>query len=532
MPKSNAFPPIIFTCDGWIMGAVKDLSRGDLREQMIDGYAGTGGAFGWSIGDHEVYHFETKVGEILGDFEGSDQGVDSFVHSTIPDIVNTTRDNVRNLTVSCGGPMTALVDLCSEAGIPFFPRIRMNSHYLVDVAHPGYGRFRRENPHLLIGRPEEELAEGTVEYGLRTGKNYAFPEVREYMKEVIFECFERWDVDGIELDFMRHPGYFRIEEAFSNRYLMTDLVQVVREKMLEVGRERSKKLTLIVRVPPTVEDSTRVGLDVVPWIEEELIDIVVVGGGFIPFETPVDEFVEAAKGADCLVYGCIEATRYTQPENLRALAYRWWQDGADGIYLYNFYTMSGEWNKATYDELSDPIAIARMNKRYELDLAGPFFPCSGHGCGFRYASPSTQMPVVLDETTEAGPVVILRIADDIERASKEGALKPCGLRLVVNNLTAEDELEVLVNGDRLPWEAARVCFDGWTTLQVESTFWGKYPTSLVQTHVDGTMVEFDLETPLLAQGENRVEVKAKPRAGRKKQVAVQDIRIDIRYKDG
>ena len=32
---------------------------------MIDGYAGTGGSFWWSIGDHEVYQFETQQGEIF-----------------------------------------------------------------------------------------------------------------------------------------------------------------------------------------------------------------------------------------------------------------------------------------------------------------------------------------------------------------------------------------------------------------------------------------------------------------------------------
>ena len=40
-----------------------------------------------------------------------------------------------------------------------------------------------------------------------------------------------------------------------------------------------------------------------------------------------------------LIYGCIEATRYCDTLNLRALASRWLRDGAAGIYLYNFFTM-------------------------------------------------------------------------------------------------------------------------------------------------------------------------------------------------
>ena len=38
--------------------------------------------------------------------------------------------------------------------------------------------------------------------------------------DVILETIERFDVDGVELDFMRHPGYFKVEQAISNAYLM------------------------------------------------------------------------------------------------------------------------------------------------------------------------------------------------------------------------------------------------------------------------------------------------------------------------
>ena len=43
------------------------------------------------------------------------------------------------------------------------------------------------------------------------------------MASIAVELVSRWDVDGIELDYMRHPAFFRIEEAYPNRYLMTDL---------------------------------------------------------------------------------------------------------------------------------------------------------------------------------------------------------------------------------------------------------------------------------------------------------------------
>ena len=159
------------------------------------------------------------------------------------------------------------------------------------------------------------------------------------MASIIVELISRFDVDGIELDYMRHPGYFRIEEAYANRYLMTDLIRFVREQMDAVSASKGKELDLIVRVPPTIRDCTRVGLDVTTWIQDELVDVMIAGGGFIPFETPVHEFVAAAEGTGCLIYGAMEALRGTVDElTLRAVAARYLEQGVQGLYLFNFYS--------------------------------------------------------------------------------------------------------------------------------------------------------------------------------------------------
>ena len=336
--------------------------------------------------------------------------------------MDTISQNVRALIQESGGPLTALSTLCREASLQFFPRVRMNSHYEIDPRNPAYGRFRRERPHLLISQPHEEPPEGSLPWGLGTGKDYAFPEVRDYMASIIIETFKRFDVDGVELDFMRHPGCFRPEQAFQNRYLMTDLIERVRHRLDEVAAERNNALKLAVRVPPTLYDSARIGLDVEQWIRRELVDMVIVGGGFIPFETPIREFVEAAQGSHCLIYGCIEATRHIDDAAVRALAARWISHGAAGIYLYNFYTMYPEWNQRIAQDLSDPSRLDRLDKRYELDRAGPLHPSKGHGGAFRYASPSTQLPVTLRPAPHSGgPRFTIEITDDLASASADGA---------------------------------------------------------------------------------------------------------------
>ena len=137
MAHDRKAPPIIFTDDGWIFTAEKNVTVADLKEKVVDGYAGTGGALWWSTGDHEVYQFETEIGERFGDeSSGLDATAPSFVHSATPGVEEQLAANLQGLIAECGGPLTALARLCREAQIPFFPRVRMNSHYVIDPIPP------------------------------------------------------------------------------------------------------------------------------------------------------------------------------------------------------------------------------------------------------------------------------------------------------------------------------------------------------------------------------------------------------------
>lgn len=534
MTVSPDAPKVIFTDDGWILSATEPpLTVEKLKEEVVDSHNWPGGALWWSIGDHEVYHYETEIGEIIGEaIEGLDEGTYSFVHSDTPGVIGKIAANVRALKDECGGPVTALSKLCREAGLQFFPRVRMSSHYEIDPRNPAYGRFRRDNPELLIGKPGEELAVGSLPWGQRTGLNYAFPEVREYMRRIIFETFERFDVDGVELDYMRHPGVFRSDEAYQNRYLMTDLIETVHKRLKEVGAERGRDLQLAVRVPPTLADSVRIGLDVERWIRDGLVDIVAVGGGFISFETPIREFVEAAEDSGCQIYGCIEATRHLDDDAVRALAARWLSHGATGIYLYNFYTIYPEWNKRIAEEVSDPVLLERVNKRYEMGQAGPLYPSRGHGGAFRYASPSTSLPVTLRPTFDgSGPEFSMEIVDDLDSAIADGALEACRLTLRFEDLSAQLEIEVTINGTTLPRRSGADAVDGWTRPGITPYFWMEYPAYPEEQTFEGKSLSFDLDSPPLRRGENCIAVSIVSPDGDERTTAKLDhVELEVAYK--
>ena len=508
--KTTKERPIIFTDDGWVMSHEPPLTPEIIREKMVGAFADTPASLWWSVGDHEVYAYETQVGEIIGE---------GYELSELPDDYRTVVTNLRHLMDTAGGPLSVLVDSCREAGLEFFPRVRMNSHYAKDPSAPEYGRYRIDHPELLIGRPGEEIPEGSIDWDVRTGLDYTFPEVRDYMYSIITELFERFDVDGLEMDFNRHPTFFRREEGFQNRYLMTDLIGRVRTRMREVEAERGRPLELAVRVPPTLADSRRIGLDVAEWISEGLVDIVTAGIGWIPFEMPIREFVEAAEGTGVQVYGCIEALRPTVDDNaLRAAAFRYHQAGA-GVYLYNFFNMPAEWNRRMLNQLSDPRAMARLNKRYELDHTDRIaYP--GHGGAFRNAVPAVQLPVALHQTlTGRGPVLRLEIADDLEEARRDGALDRCVLGLLLDGFSPLDELDVRVNNEALPWSTSRTAFTG------GGAAW---------PHLEGRRsIQYDLDCPPLQQGVNEVEVRLASYGPRPAAPAVLiGLEVSVSYGDG
>ncbi len=523
MPRSGKTRRVLSNDDAWILGfSEHPLTPEEMWDKMIGPHEGSPiDGFLWSIGGHDVYDFETNIGERFG------QSYDELDEPR-------QRDKAANLSYlieNHGGPVTVISELCRKAGMDFFPSVRMNEHYDMDVASPGYSRLRRERPELLIGRVGEDLAAGTLDWGIRTGLNYAFPEVRSYMSSIIIELLERFDVDGIELDFMRHPAFFRVEEAYSKRYLMTDLVRYVRQRMDELGAERGRPLDLIVRVPPTLADSARIGLDAETWIKEGLVDILVAGGGFIPFEMPIGGFVETAKGTGCLVYGCLEALRPAVDElTLRAIAARYWDAGVDVLYLFNFYSMSSDWKRDVLGRLTDRGTLAGLDKRYEMDKSGRFKPTSQLGFSFRNAIPLTQIPVGL-ETTLSGRGAVLRmdIADDVEGAKASGVSARCTLGLLFENLGADDEIEVNLNGTPLVWADGEKSSGGWSRVAYEDG-WNIYPSRTKVDTEPGASVEFEVGAPPLKHGANEIEVRLVERDnGHDEELVLKDVRVWVSY---
>ena len=516
--------------DGWLLGECgPPLTPEDLRDRMVATYESTPvDTLLWSVGGNEVYQYETEVGDINGEGRRLDSLSERRVHEIIMGLI---REH--------GGPLTAMARVCREAGMGLFPSLRMNQHYEIDPSSPQYSRLRREHPEWLIGRGDEELTPYSIEWGIRTGLDFTVPQVREHLLAIICELFERFDVEGVELDFQRHPGYFRIDAGYSSRYLITDLIRRAHARMDVVNEKGDRRVELAVRVPETLADAARIGLDMAEWIEEGIVDIVIVGGGFVPFGMRIEEFVEAARGTSTRVFGCIESMRpAADDEAIRAIASRIWSAGADGVYLFNYWSRSVEWKRRVLNQIGSPEALAGLDKRYEVDHTDRVMGPSQIGGAFRHGHPPIQLPVTLEPTyRNRGPLLRLPVADDLASARDEGCLAACTLRLRLERFAAGDRLGLLLNGEEVPWGSADVSYEGWSDTThaqsyggAERTGWRRSPWHFEDIAEPAAVVELDVGCPPLRQGENRLEV-ALVRDGGEQGVPVilRDVELDVRF---
>jgi hypothetical protein len=509
---------IISNDDGWVITNTTGPSTPKtVADKMVATYAGSPiGGVSWCVGSNETYEFETQVGERTGDaYEYYETPRETWLHR-----------NLNSFIESCGGPLTEINRQFAEAGIDVFPSMRMNTHYDIAYSSPEHGQFRRDHPEWLIGQPYEEIPFPTLERAIARGVDYKFPGVREHMLKIATELIERFDVAGIELDYFRHPAFFRIEEAYANRYLMTDFIRQVRRRLDEVGKDRGKHLDLLVRVPSSPYDSKRIGLDIELWIKEGLVDIVAAGGGFLPFEQPIREFVEIANGADCLIYGSLESMRWSLDEEvLYALAARFWEAGVDGLYLFNYFNIPNEWKRRVLGNMVDRDKLPRLDKQYELDYT--IDSKHAHGGAFRYASAWASLPVIMEETQPGGgSALTLDIADDVEGAKLEGVLESCSIGLGVVNLAEDDELDVRLNGRSI--SRIEISYEGWTCM----VFDGKvYHTTMSQVTEKGKLITFDATDIPVIKGANELIVRfIKGKSPRFKPVTLKEVRLNIRYR--
>ncbi|MCZ6679779.1 MAG: hypothetical protein O7E52_21315 [Candidatus Poribacteria bacterium] len=343
-------------------------------------------------------------------------------------------------------PPKIVVPAAKKCGVDIFYSFRLNDCHDSFSHARLLATFKVDHPEWTIGAGHPE-----VHPSVHRNLNFAVPEVRELKFAVIEEIFREYDFDGLEIDFLRSPPYFIPGQEPENAHLLTQFLDRVRGHLNQRGKERGRPITLAVRVDGTLAACRLDGFDVPTWVQERLMDIVILGSGNLDHE--VEAFKKLIDGTGIRVYPCVYGWPSGYNVNLgfahseemfRALASNYWYQGADGIYTFN-------WNAHSYvhrpeehsqfahqiqllREIDEPTAMQGKDKFYAAD---------------RLLQPKPMLPhnwlhAVLPETLEHGKQVdvSVMVAEDF---TKSPAPRTISLSVTYSDLAEASQVDITLN---------------------------------------------------------------------------------------
>ena len=344
------------------------------------------------------------------------------------------------LVRAVGDPMAAVFQRCHEKGVSAGVSYRMNdTHYAQLQDHYHFTEFCVDHRAWRIPR------DGW--YG--GGFDFAIDEVRGQAVELLREHCEHFDLDVLEMDFLRHPCFFRKEVARPDRLdMMSEVVGQVREHAAAAGRRRGRPIRVQARVPSTVSACETVGLDVRTWAREGWVDALVAAPPYsMEFDIPVEEFLALDPTGRMAVYAGLEKLispegypgRHLGIQEVRGAIAKHARRGAAGVHFFNGFAWDPELEMAALDEARDPGRLAGKSKHYLLTLTSRLQPG---------ATMQTPLPAEVPAGENAAPLHIdFRVPDDLRSHPPHAMQFSMQLRDMDPEQSAN--LRITVNGQAL-----------------------------------------------------------------------------------
>jgi hypothetical protein len=271
-------------------------------------------------------------------------------------------------------------------GISPWLSMRMNDiHNVDDEACYIHSEFWRSHPELRrVPWRFSEWADRALDYGR--------PEVRAYHLALVRELLERYDCDGLELDWMRFGFHFRPGHEHQGVALLTEFTAAVREFADTWQARRGHPIRLAARVPSRPQTAYDLGMDAVTWARRGLVDRLVITPFWATIETDMplelwrsllaDTQTELAAGLELLVrpYPAYQGPLFNSIETVRGAAASFLQRGADLIYLFNYMDSETAMQGADRDyipmlrEIGSLATLAAKPRRHIVTYADTWAP--------------------------------------------------------------------------------------------------------------------------------------------------------------
>ncbi len=348
-----------------------DMTREGL-ERLVDFYAAPGTVKGILFCTNvQRALYDSNVWERFRDINGDDPLI----------------TNLRLLSERGIDHFSVWLDRCRHHGIEGWLTMRMNDcHGLQEFLTPGNTHFMGTWPSKLWQEKTEwHRAPYRRERSWEYAFNYNLPEVRAHHLALVEEIFERFDMDGFELDWLRWGMILTPGSERESWEVLTDFVRRVRELADRAEKRVGHRIKLAHRVPPDPQICLNFGFDVAAWAREGMADMVDLssflgnGGydppvklwrGMLPENTHLNLYISANASSH-------PSDRAFGYEFLYGGASAAWSCGVDGVYLFNeCYRESDnpELLKYMLSHIDSPESLDRTVRRYAVTFQVTVIP--------------------------------------------------------------------------------------------------------------------------------------------------------------
>ncbi len=263
-----------------------------------------------------------------------------------------------------------------KIGIRPWTSIRMNDIHETDREDSIlFSDFYRKN--RTKNRAAHRGAIGYYEYAL----DYMQKEVRDYYLTVIEEALERFDTDGLELDFMREIYSIGIGREYEGIAVINDFMRNVYEMVKNMEKKRGHAIKIAVRLPDSPEKALRLGFDVFDWVENGYVDLIVPTSRWSTsdHDMPIDVWKKIFKNKPVTIAAGMEILMDAYNRRGRKYLFNTYEtavanscaylfSGADAIYLFNYMD-------AIQESVNGSSLLMGDTYRKFLSLAGDYERC-------------------------------------------------------------------------------------------------------------------------------------------------------------
>ena len=337
---------------------------------------GKPGVFAFDAGQTESVLYRSEVATYLSKYYEQVCAALAASDKVTPETARMVNEVMDAFAAEDTDILQLTIEACRQVNVPVLVSYRMGAedHYHMELELSDFGRTHR---HLSI--PGTHVLDP------------AHPEVYLRRLDLFREVVEKYDIDGIELDFRR--TYHMVSNPLHNYPVLTRMLGDVRG-ILDDAATRKGRLRMILgarvgpmldgaysvkgfpggyddsnkiighnamRWPPfncIVEQSCRdLGLDVKTWIDRAYVDYIspTLYNAFLPGVPRIREFVELARGKPVGIYPTLWAklqrkVRREPPidtsdtdrmrrykDDLCSAALNMYEQGADGLSTFNWW---------------------------------------------------------------------------------------------------------------------------------------------------------------------------------------------------